>query len=414
MSWDLWGPSVEPEFRDSRHVQPLFYHGFGVDVIEEDTLNEMYSMQVLRILIAKADAEINELEECLILLQCQMAWEEHQDLCNTLKTAETVILDVRDTLIPDSNMGNDKTDSDLQTACEEPFLQSDDVIVELNSKKTSEESLEPKSYASGDIVMQPATGNTILDSRTDLQNLKHAKADKVSSLSLGKEGEREDGKLYLASILQLVDQGNTERSLIKTHKEEGGPAELVRLHDVTVHEESKWGLKLLDRRLRRKKKRGLDGPGAERSLFSHKEICSHAAKPKEVRRFRAGNSYSKPSRSKMGKKMVLALSAFPPKGEEEIFETSNGRPDTSSNMSSSISDEMGLDDMLNAGLPVTRELDSLHKQLVEMPSSAARVYLKNMRLNDLRAIAKEMKLKRYYKLSKKALVEKIANCLDSS
>lgn len=58
-------------------------------MIEEDALNEVYCVQVLRILIAKADAEINELEEHLVSLQCQLAWEEHEDFysicCDALK-----------------------------------------------------------------------------------------------------------------------------------------------------------------------------------------------------------------------------------------------------------------------------------------------------------------------------------------
>lgn len=81
-------------------------------------------------------------------------------------------------------------------------------------------------------------------------------------------------------------------------------------------------------------------------------------------------------------------------------------------MSSSISDEMGFDDMFNGGLPKT-ELDDLQKQLVEFPASAEGVNLEDMKVIDLRAIAKEKKLKQYYKLPKKVLVEKIASSLDT-
>jgi len=44
-----------------------------VDVIEEDALNEKSCIQVLRILITKADTEIDELEQDLVSLQSQLA-----------------------------------------------------------------------------------------------------------------------------------------------------------------------------------------------------------------------------------------------------------------------------------------------------------------------------------------------------
>lgn len=289
------------------------------------------------------------------------------------------------------------------------FQQPVDVIVEFNRKNTLGKSLEPKSDASGDSVMHPATINTVPNSRIDMQNSKLAETDKIWGLSPGKEGRREDGKFYFASILQLQDRGSGDISETQTPKEEGRPAELVKLHDVTVHDESKWGLKLLDKRLKRKRKVELDGPGAERSLFPRKEICSLVSKSKAVRRFRTENSsFNNPLREKTGKKMVLALSALPPNEEGEIPQTSNA----TFSMSSSISDEMGFDDMFNGGLPKT-ELDDLQKQLVEFPASAEGVNLEDMKVIDLRAIAKEKKLKQYYKLPKKVLVEKIASSLDT-
>jgi len=55
-----------------------------VDVIEEDALNEKSCIQVSRILITKADTEIDELEQDLVSLQSQLAWaepEEWPELC---------------------------------------------------------------------------------------------------------------------------------------------------------------------------------------------------------------------------------------------------------------------------------------------------------------------------------------------
>ncbi|PKI75388.1 hypothetical protein CRG98_004217 [Punica granatum] len=79
--WDLWGPltyQVEPECTN----QFYFYAGVGVDLIEENVHNEISCVQVLRILIAKADAEIDELEESLVSLQCELAGKEHEEWCD--------------------------------------------------------------------------------------------------------------------------------------------------------------------------------------------------------------------------------------------------------------------------------------------------------------------------------------------
>ncbi|KAJ8534197.1 hypothetical protein K7X08_007521 [Anisodus acutangulus] len=46
------------------------------DVIEEDALNEKSCVQVLNILIKKADSEIAELEDDILMLQRQLACED--------------------------------------------------------------------------------------------------------------------------------------------------------------------------------------------------------------------------------------------------------------------------------------------------------------------------------------------------
>lgn len=60
-----------------------------VDVIEEDALNEKYCIQVLSILIAKEDTEIDELEKELVSLQSELAWAKCEEwphiCCNALR-----------------------------------------------------------------------------------------------------------------------------------------------------------------------------------------------------------------------------------------------------------------------------------------------------------------------------------------
>ncbi|XP_021724186.1 uncharacterized protein LOC110691557 [Chenopodium quinoa] len=51
-----------------------FHFGNGYDIIEEDVANEKSCVQALRYLIAKADAEIDDLEDELAVLQCQLKW----------------------------------------------------------------------------------------------------------------------------------------------------------------------------------------------------------------------------------------------------------------------------------------------------------------------------------------------------
>ncbi|XP_017977436.1 PREDICTED: uncharacterized protein LOC18598910 [Theobroma cacao] len=92
MACSLWGPSFHEE--ESRCcIQPGwqcdFYFGYGFDMVEENALNEKSCVQVLRILITKADTEIDELEKDLVLLQSELAWAEHEEwsdiCCNTLR-----------------------------------------------------------------------------------------------------------------------------------------------------------------------------------------------------------------------------------------------------------------------------------------------------------------------------------------
>lgn len=56
-------------------------------------MNEKYCIQVLRILITKADTEIDELEKDLVFLQSELAWAEYDDWFETCCKALTQKLD---------------------------------------------------------------------------------------------------------------------------------------------------------------------------------------------------------------------------------------------------------------------------------------------------------------------------------
>uniref|UniRef100_A0A0A0KY13 Uncharacterized protein n=2 Tax=Cucumis sativus TaxID=3659 RepID=A0A0A0KY13_CUCSA len=76
--------------------QADFYFGNGKDVIEENAMNEKYCVQVLKILIRKADADIDDLEENLLLLQCNLAWTESRNQFEACCTALREKIDVLD------------------------------------------------------------------------------------------------------------------------------------------------------------------------------------------------------------------------------------------------------------------------------------------------------------------------------
>uniref|UniRef100_A0A3N7G270 Rho termination factor N-terminal domain-containing protein n=1 Tax=Populus trichocarpa TaxID=3694 RepID=A0A3N7G270_POPTR len=91
MDWDLWGPpnDIVAEESGFDNSQCDFYFGYVFDVIEEEALNEKSCVQVLRILIKKADTEILEFEQDLLSLQTELAWVENEDwpdiCCNALR-----------------------------------------------------------------------------------------------------------------------------------------------------------------------------------------------------------------------------------------------------------------------------------------------------------------------------------------
>ncbi|GAB4851637.1 hypothetical protein Ancab_031039 [Ancistrocladus abbreviatus] len=54
-----------------------FHFCYGLDLIEEDAINEKCCLEVLRNLIGKADSEILQLEDDMAILQSQLKWAEH-------------------------------------------------------------------------------------------------------------------------------------------------------------------------------------------------------------------------------------------------------------------------------------------------------------------------------------------------
>ncbi|VVA30286.1 PREDICTED: GLYMA_03G133900 [Prunus dulcis] len=89
MAWDLWSSPYDSwDLWDSPDHQ---------DLIEEDAINEKCCIQVLKILITKADTEIDELEKDLVALQSELAWAEHEEwseICGSALREKIVWLDI--------------------------------------------------------------------------------------------------------------------------------------------------------------------------------------------------------------------------------------------------------------------------------------------------------------------------------
>ncbi|XP_060184746.1 uncharacterized protein LOC132614339 isoform X2 [Lycium barbarum] len=80
--WDLPYTGDENSF-PANNLAQNFYVNQKLDTIEEDAINEKCCLQVLEILIAKADTEIVELEDDIVMLQSQLARADEKwlDMC---------------------------------------------------------------------------------------------------------------------------------------------------------------------------------------------------------------------------------------------------------------------------------------------------------------------------------------------
>ncbi|XP_057467659.1 uncharacterized protein LOC130757028 isoform X1 [Actinidia eriantha] len=100
MDWAVWDQTLDQVPQESSLMgnegQYDFYFGCGHDLIQENALNEKSCIQVLRVLITKANTEILELEEDLITLQSQLAWtdEAWSDICSAALREKIDCLDI--------------------------------------------------------------------------------------------------------------------------------------------------------------------------------------------------------------------------------------------------------------------------------------------------------------------------------
>ncbi|KAL2483053.1 uncharacterized protein Fot_44497 [Forsythia ovata] len=99
MDFALWDPSDyqdENNYYIDDYWHCDFYSGCGHDAIEEDALNEKSCVQVLGILVKKADEEIMELEADAVILLSQLTWadKDWSDLCSATLREKIDHLDI--------------------------------------------------------------------------------------------------------------------------------------------------------------------------------------------------------------------------------------------------------------------------------------------------------------------------------
>ncbi|KAL5546377.1 hypothetical protein UlMin_006064 [Ulmus minor] len=162
MDWDLWESSYEYDqvtLEGSDGMQSEwqcdFYFGYERDVKEEDALNKKCCIQVLRILITKADTEIDELEKELVFLEAELACTEHEEWLKIFCTSLREKIDCLEVSVK-SLRNKYKNEANIQSSLRrEPAEELHDMFKDLLSRYFQE-----KDKQSLPLV-------TVLDSRSD-------------------------------------------------------------------------------------------------------------------------------------------------------------------------------------------------------------------------------------------------------
>ncbi|XP_019444069.1 PREDICTED: uncharacterized protein LOC109348223 isoform X2 [Lupinus angustifolius] len=139
MAWDLdpWSSSInEVASDDSYYEKPEWqcslYFGRERDVIEEDILNEESCIHVLKILITKADTEIEGLEKDLTSLQNELAWAEYEkwpEICCGTLTERIKLLDVAINTLKKNDHAND---TEVQLLLDKPAETVHEIVEALH------------------------------------------------------------------------------------------------------------------------------------------------------------------------------------------------------------------------------------------------------------------------------------------
>ncbi|KAJ0042120.1 hypothetical protein Pint_17833 [Pistacia integerrima] len=189
-----------------------FYFGYGFDAIEEDATNEKYCIQVLRILITKADTEIDELEKDLVFLQNELAGVEYEEwfeiCCNALRKQI-------DCLYIAALLGDYCNDKDKQPLDVMVLDSSDSTILAAEHLEESTKFIFPDSSVvvkeesqassityteSGSFLNTPLTHQEKRRNNSEAVKLRHTNGKDSSPNSLKSEAGDLDEKEVLSSV----------------------------------------------------------------------------------------------------------------------------------------------------------------------------------------------------------------------
>ncbi|XP_010527486.1 PREDICTED: uncharacterized protein LOC104804815 [Tarenaya hassleriana] len=191
MDADLWGPPTGPDVgNDSCYVQTVrgcgFYFDRRLDVIEENALNEISCVQVLRILMEKEDAEIDNHEKVSIL-------PRNDDTCYNVEK-------IHDAIVPEANT------SSTQSAIDEEAS-----ISNLSDAQTA--GSRDSSYAIED--RDPETRSKLRErTATSSETVQPAGAVEVSSIDASTEPFTEKGSISSGSVSTVNSKEVEEHSCL--------------------------------------------------------------------------------------------------------------------------------------------------------------------------------------------------------
>ncbi|KAA8517157.1 hypothetical protein F0562_017450 [Nyssa sinensis] len=231
MECALWDPSCDQVGQESSHFmgqgwQPDFYSGYGLDVIEEGALNEKFCIQVLEVLITKADTEIVELEEDLIILQSQLAWadEEWSTICSAALREKIDCLDISIQSLKNENVQYQQDFGVCSPIHTEPAERMHEIV-----KTLLRNYFQPKNEQPANTVVQSSSLNAeklATDHSNEERNLSN------SSSKFDNEEVTEKSSIPTASILHLPLKPE-RKTTDKAEKDEAEAALSSLLHQRT-------------------------------------------------------------------------------------------------------------------------------------------------------------------------------------
>ncbi|CAK9183819.1 unnamed protein product [Ilex paraguariensis] len=159
------------------------------DVIEENALNEKSCIQVLKILLTKADTEIIDLEDDVVILQSQLAWadEEWSKICSSALRERIDCLNISIQSLKSNNVQDEHDCGVCLLECREPAERMHEIVKGLltaDSQPIDEQSAVAITKESGSDIMGEATDLLLDKNRLNNSALCTVKKEKVRDFTI--------------------------------------------------------------------------------------------------------------------------------------------------------------------------------------------------------------------------------------